>query len=76
MPQSPAHQFRRMNSLLKELEKQISTFPVGEVITIQQNSLGLFGIDRKNLILWFDQRGFEARFIEETRSIEAKKICR
>jgi hypothetical protein len=63
-----------LNALLKELEKQLPTIPSGEVVTIEQSRLGLLGMDRRGLIQWFYERGFKAKFIEETQSIEARKI--
>jgi len=62
-----------MKSFLEGLEKQLAKVGKDEVVTIRQDTLGLYGMGRNGMIQWLKERGFTAVFISETQSIEAKR---
>ncbi len=62
-----------MKALLQELENHLRKVSPGEVITIREDTLGMYGMSRRRMIEWLSEHGFAAAFISETQSIEAKR---
>jgi hypothetical protein len=62
-----------MNVLLQELEKQVTSLLPGEIVSIRQNTLGLYGLDHQGMIKWLKDRNLTAKFISETATIEGKR---
>jgi hypothetical protein len=65
--------WKHMTPLLQELEKHLTKVEPEEVITIRQDTLGLYGMNRRKMMEWLEERGFMGLFISDTQSIEARR---
>jgi len=62
-----------MNSLLQQLHQQVAALLPGETVSIRENTLGLYGFDRRPMIAWLKERQLAVKFISETQTVEAKR---